>query len=133
MSESHDTTPAATPSPPAHDPHAAPHGDHSHHDMHLGLYFGVGAFLLVATIITVWLSYVDFDKMFGIHHANIVVALIVATIKVGFVAAIFMHLKGEKAMIWKFLFFTMFFVAGLFLLTLLHYIDPIFSTSHTLH
>jgi hypothetical protein len=56
------------------------------------------------------------------------------------VAAIFMHLKGEKAMIWKFLFFTMFFVAGLFLLTLLHYADPIgghagefFSTTHTQH
>jgi caa(3)-type oxidase subunit IV len=130
MSESHDKTPAAaTPATP-HDPH---HGDHAHHNMHLGLYLTVGGILLVATIITVWLSYVDFDKIFHIHHANIIIALAVATVKVGLVAAIFMHLKGEKAMIWKFLFFTMFFVAGLFLLTLLHYADPIFSTSHTLH
>ena len=104
-------------------------GGHSHHDMHLGLYLGVGGFLLFATVVTVWLSYVDF----GSRSANIVVAMVVATIKVGFVAAIFMHLKGEKWMIWKFLLFTMFFVAGLFFLTLLHWIDPIFGTSHSLH
>jgi caa(3)-type oxidase subunit IV len=112
-----------------HDSHAAPHGDHAHHDMHLGLYLGVGAFLLFATVVTVWLSYVDF----GSHHANFVVAMIVATIKVGFVAAIFMHLKGEKWTIWKFLLFTVFFVTGLFMLTLLHYADPIFGTSHSIH
>ncbi len=104
-------------------------GGHSHHDMHLGLYLGVGGFLLFATVVTVWLSYVDF----GSRSANIAVAMVVATIKVGFVAAIFMHLKGEKWMIWKFLLFTMFFVAGLFFLTLLHYIDPIFGTTHALH
>ena len=107
---------------------AAP-ADHAHHDMHLGLYLGVGAFLLAATGVTVWLSYVDL----GSRQSNIIAALILATIKVGFVAAIFMHLKGEKWMIWKFLLFTMFFVAGLFLLTLLHYIDPIFGTSHSTH
>ena len=128
MSESHDPA-----KPAAHDtPHAAAaHGDHGHgeHNMHLGLYLGVGAFLLVATVITVWLSYVDF----GSHNANVIVAMIVATIKVGFVAAIFMHLKGEKKTIWRFLYFTLFFVAGLFLLTLLHYADPIFGTGYNHH
>ena len=59
--------------------------------------------------------------------------MIVATIKVGFVAAIFMHLKGEKWTIWKFLLFTMFFVSGLFFLTLLHTADPIFGTTHNTH
>lgn len=108
---------------------ASPSGEHSHHDMHLGLYLGVGGFLLFATAVTVWLSYIDF----GSHAANITVGMIVATIKVGFVAAIFMHLKGEKWMIWKFLLFTMFFVAGLFFLTLLHWIDPIFGTTHSIH
>lgn len=113
----------------------APSADHAsgavptHHDMHLGLYKLVGAFLLVATAITVWLSYVDF----GSRAANITVAMIVATIKVGFVAAIFMHLKGEKWTIWKFLLFTVFFAAGLFFLTLLHYADPIFGTTHNMH
>ena len=59
--------------------------------------------------------------------------MIVATIKVGFVAAIFMHLKGEKWTIWKFLIFTIFFATGLFFLTLLHYVDPIFGTKYNMH
>ena len=115
----------------AKDPATATHGDHGHdaHDMHLGLYLGVGGFLIVATIITVALSYVDF----GSHANNIIIAMILATIKVGFVGAIFMHLKGEKKTIWRPLFFTAFFVLGLFLLTLLHWYDPIFSTVHNQH
>ena len=126
MSESHDhgqnVAPAATHEATAPDAHA-------HHDMHLGLYLGVGGFLMVATAVTVWLSYFDF----GSRAANIIVAMILATIKVGFVAAIFMHLKGEKWMIWKVLLFTLFFVTGLFLLTLLHYSDPIFGTGYSSH
>ena len=106
---------------------AASQEEHAHHDMHLGLYFGVGAFLLIATVITVALSYVDF----GSSARNIIIAMIVATIKVGFVGAIFMHLKGEKKTIWQPLYFTAFFVLGLFLLTLLHWYDPIFSTVHS--
>jgi caa(3)-type oxidase subunit IV len=102
---------------------------HGEHNMHLGLYLGVGAFLLAATLITVWLSYVDF----GSRSANIIVAMIVATVKVGFVAAVFMHLKGERKTIWRFLYFTLFFVAGLFLLTLLHWVDPIFGTGYNKH
>ena len=126
MSESHDPGKQAAPAAP-HE--TAAHGEHTHHDMHLGLYLGVGGFLLVATMLTVWLSYVDF----GSRNANIIVAMIVATIKVGFVGAIFMHLKGEKWTIWKFLFFTAFFVTGLFMLTLLHYVDPLFGTTHNTH
>ena len=41
---------------------------HKEHDMHLGLYLGVGGFLLFATALTVWLSYVDFGKSKGEHH-----------------------------------------------------------------
>ncbi len=122
MSDSHEH--AKDSSPDAHSDHG-----HAAHDMHLGLYLGVGGFLIVATIITVWLSYFDF----GSHANNIIIAMIVATIKVGFVGAIFMHLKGEKKTIWRPLYFTAFFVLGLFLLTLLHYYDPIFSTVHNQH
>lgn len=124
--------------PSTETPHAAAaHGDHGGHgdthEMHLGLYFGIGATLLVFTIITVALAYVDFDKMIGGHGWNIIVAMIVATFKVSLVGAIFMHLKGEKKTIWRFLYFTLFFVAGLFLLTLLHYADPIFGTGYNTH
>ena len=102
---------------------------HAAHDMHLGLYIGVGVFLLVATALTVGLSYADF----GTRKANFIVAMALATVKVGFVGAIFMHLKGEKWTIWKFLLFTFFFCTGLFLLTLLHTSDPIFGTTHSVH
>ena len=124
MSDPHEPSKA----PAATDSHAADPG-HAAHDMHLGLYLGVGVFLLVATAVTVFLSYVDF----GSSSRNIVVALVLATIKVGFVGAIFMHLKGEKKTIWRPLFFTAFFVTGLFLLTLLHWWDPIFSTVNNQH
>ena len=123
MSEHHPAVTAETPT--------APH-DHDHaHDVskHVKGYLIVGALLLVFTFITVALSYVDF----GSHTANVIVAMIVATFKAGLVAAIFMHLKGEKWLIWKFLLFTVFFAFGLFFLTWLHWIDPIFGTHHTHH
>ena len=110
------------------------HGDHAHSDAHdvskhVRGYLYVGSLLLVFTGITVWLSYVNF----GSQKANIVVAMMVATFKASLVAAIFMHLKGEKATIWRFLIMTAFFAAGLFFLTYLHWADPIFGTHHSEH
>jgi cytochrome c oxidase subunit 4 len=128
MSDSH--TPVTT------DAAAAGHaGDHSHDDIakHVKGYVLVGGALFVCTAITVWLSYVDFDKWFGGHNWNFIIAMIVATFKAGLVAAIFMHLKQERITIWKFLLFTAFFCLGLFFLTLLHWDDPIFGTTRTHH
>jgi cytochrome c oxidase subunit 4 len=121
-------THASNPNAPV-DPHA--HAvDHSHDAEHVAKhvrgYLMVGAGLFVLTAVTVWLSYVDF----GTHARNIVVAMIVATFKAGLVAAIFMHLKGERATIWRFLIFTAIFATGLFLLTWLHEADPIQGTFH---
>jgi cytochrome c oxidase subunit 4 len=110
--------------------------EHDHvHDVskHTKGYLMVGGLLIVFTGVTVALAYVDFDHIIGGHGWNIIVAMIVATFKAGMVAAIFMHLKGEKWMIWKFLLFTAFFACGLFFLTYLHWIDPIFGTNHTHH
>jgi caa(3)-type oxidase subunit IV len=113
--------------------HAAPH-DHAHDiAKHVKGYIMVGALLIAFTLITVILSYADFDKWFGGHNWNIVIAMIVATFKAGLVAAIFMHLKQEKLTIWKFLLFTAFFCAGLFFLTMLHWVDPIYGTTRTHH
>ena len=125
MSDPHEQSKPPAPAAP-HE--AAAHG-YSWRDMHLGLYIGVGVFLIVATGITIGLSYIDF----GSRSRNIIIALALATIKVGFVGAVFMHLKGEKKTIWRPLFFTAFFVAGLFLLTLFHWYDPIFSTGYNHH
>ena len=106
---------------PASDPHAVdPHVAH-HVDKHVRMYLMVGLALGVLTLVTVGLSYVNF----GSSQGNIVVALIVATIKAGLVAAIFMHLGSEKWTIYRFLIITVFFVCGLFLLTGLAFHDPI--------
>src|SRR3954468_18834818 len=118
MSESH--PPATVDS--GH-PEASDH-DHAHDvSKHVKGYLMVGGLLILFTFITVALSYVNFDKMIGGHGWNIIIAMIVATFKAGLVAAIFMHLKGEKWTIWKFLLFTAFFCSGLFFLTLFHYAD----------
>jgi caa(3)-type oxidase subunit IV len=96
----------------------------------------VGGLLLLFTLITVGLSYVDFGYWLpyifhinlseaGGRKANIAVALLVATFKAGLVAAIFMHLAAEKRLIYRVLIFTGFFVLGLFWLTFLAWYDPV--------
>ncbi len=83
----------------------------------------VGALLLVFTGLTVALSYVHF----GTQKANIAVAMLVATVKAGLVAAIFMHLAAERRLIYRILIFTGFFVLGMFWLILFAWYDyPIF-------
>jgi caa(3)-type oxidase subunit IV len=124
MSDPHATDTA----PGAVDHHDASH-EAEHIAKHLKGYYVVGGILIVFTGITVALSYVDFGSL----KANWIIAMIVATFKVGLVGAIFMHLKGERWTIWQFLLFTVFFVTGLFLLTLLAWGDPIWGTHHTTH
>jgi caa(3)-type oxidase subunit IV len=135
MADSHSHAPAPDAHAPAHDPadiHAPPANIHEI-EHHIALYWKIGGVLLVFTLITVGLSYVDFDKMFGGKNWNMIIGMIVATFKVSLVGAIFMHLKEERSTIWRFLYFTFFFVAGLFLLFLMAYKDPIFGTWFTQH
>ena len=129
MSDPHSHAPS---SHEPNDPHAPPANVHEI-EHHIGLYWKVGGILLLFTLITVGLSYVDFDKMFRGHGWNMKIGMVVATFNVSLVAAIFMHLKEEKATIWRFLYFTAFFVMGLFLLFWLAYSDPIFGTGHWHH
>ncbi len=128
------------PSPAADHGHAADahaHGssEHGHGDYwhHVRPYLMVGAALFIFTVITVGLSYVDFDHMLGSHGSNMKIGLAVAAFKVGLVGAWFMHLKSEKKTIWRPLIFTFFFCLCLFLLCVLAYTDPIHSTSHPQH
>ncbi len=97
--------------------------DEHDHDVskHVNKYLLVGATLLVCTLLTVFLSYVDF----GSHKANMAIGMLVATFKAGLVAAIFMHLSSERKLIYRVLIFTAFFVFALFWLTYLHWYDPI--------
>src|ERR1700746_1202410 len=102
----------------------AEHEEYAHGvQQHVKRYVMGGITLLAFTGITVALSYVDF----GTRKANISVAMLVATLKAGLVAAIFMHLAAEKRLIYRILIFTGFFVLGLFWLIFLAWYDyPIF-------
>jgi caa(3)-type oxidase subunit IV len=81
----------------------------------------VGGLLVICTGLTVWLSFVELPT----HSLNIIVGMILATIKAALVALIFMHLNHEKVIIYKFLFFTFAFVLALFLLFYFSSIDPL--------
>jgi caa(3)-type oxidase subunit IV len=108
--------------PPDVSPDPAEHEEYAHNvQAHVKRYLVVGALLLSFTAITVALSYVNF----GTQKANIAVALLVATIKAGLVAAIFMHLAAEKRLIYRVLIFTGLFVFALFWLTYLAWYNPI--------
>jgi len=106
--------------PPEHS-QAADHDAAHHVEAHVKGYVMVGALLAFCTVLTVGLSYVNF----GTPGANIIVAMVLATFKVGCVAAIFMHLKSEKWTIYRILLITVVFAIGLFALTGLAFSDPI--------
>lgn len=97
------------------------HDEAAHVAAHLKKYIMVGGVLMVGTLITVLLSYIDF----GTQTRNIVIAMIVASIKVGFVAMVFMHLNAEKSTIYRLIFITLFLCFVLFALTGLAFFDPI--------
>ncbi|MCC6811000.1 MAG: cytochrome C oxidase subunit IV family protein [Deltaproteobacteria bacterium] len=84
--------------------HASVSADHGHHDdeQHIAhvtpikVYFAVWAALIVGTVITVAVSYVDFNVILGVPNVNLFVAMIVAITKALLVCAFFMHLKYDN-------------------------------------
>lgn len=75
------------------------HGEHSHavgHIVPLNVFVAVLIALFVLTAITVGVSYIDFGAW------NIVVAMVVASIKALLVALFFMHLKFEDPFTWAY-------------------------------
>ena len=67
-------------------------------------YLAVFAALLVLTVVTVLVSYVDLGLW------NTVVALVIASVKASLVALFFMHLKGETRLVWGFALFPIVFL-----------------------
>ena len=85
-------------------------------DKHVKVYISVFVALMVLTIITVAVSYLDLSVPMAVT-----VALLVATIKGGLVAGYFMHLVSEKKLIYAVLAVTVaFFVVLLALPVLTH-------------
>ena len=62
---------------------------------HINGYLAVFGVLMLGTLLTVWAS-----SWKVAVPAAIVIALAIASVKAGLVAAYFMHLKGEKPAIW---------------------------------
>ena len=84
---------------------------------HIRTYMKVGGALAVLTVVTVAVSYIDF---WGVPIA-VIVALIIAGTKGSLVVSFFMHLIGERQMIyWALLLTVVFFLALIFLPLLGH-------------
>src|SRR5271166_6925677 len=73
--------------------HAHDHAEDGAVHVHIastGFYIGIFAALICLTIATVKVSYYDFGS------ANIIIAILIATMKASLVAAFFMHLRHDK-------------------------------------
>ena len=77
------------------------------------IYFAVYGALLVLTVITVLVSYVDLGLL------NVFVALGIASVKASLVALFFMHLKWENRLVWGFALVPIFFLVLIFFGTLI--------------
>ena len=85
-------------------------------DRHVRVYITVFVALMVLTLITVAVSYLDLSILMAVT-----VALLIATVKGSLVACYFMHLISEKKLIYAVLILTAsFFVALLALPVLTH-------------
>lgn len=122
MSESPKSSEKKSKAEPLGNPAAREHRVDEHFQKHVRLALGVFGALVVFTFLTVGASYIDMG-----HEGNISLALIIATLKAAMVAAVFMHLLGEKRMVFRVLIFTLIFFAGLFILTLGTYHDAVES------
>jgi cytochrome c oxidase subunit IV len=112
-----------TPAPTAS--HEAHGHDHEHDwNAHIRTYMIIGGVLFVGTLLTVAAA---FWPIFDLRHrwANITLGLLIATVKSSLVALIFMHLKEEKKIIYKFMLFTAVFFAAMLFLILSSQSDPI--------
>ncbi|MCI5071459.1 cytochrome C oxidase subunit IV family protein [bacterium] len=83
---------------------------HEHHVLPLKVYLAVAGALFFLTAVTVGVSYIDFNAITGISGLNLVIAMLVATIKGTLVALIFMHLWFDDKL------YSLAFVVGLVIL-----------------
>jgi cytochrome c oxidase subunit 4 len=90
---------------------------------HVSLYYKVFGALLVLTGITVAVSYLHLP-----HTEAVVLALLIASLKASLVAMFFMHLKGERKIIYWSLYLTAVFFVLVFALPMWTEGDHIIGT-----
>lgn len=93
-----------------------PHGG-GHHVLPLGVYWAVFLALVVGTIVTVWSATIDLGKL------NVVVALIIASVKALLVILYFMHVKYSSKMVWLFAGAGFFWVVMMILFTMQDFVS----------
>jgi cytochrome c oxidase subunit IV len=76
----------------SHDSHDNAHDDHGlAHVMPVKMLFIVGGTLLFLTAVTVWVTALDLGR-----SGNLIVAMVIATVKAVMVCAYFMHLRYDR-------------------------------------
>ncbi|MCA1625791.1 MAG: cytochrome C oxidase subunit IV family protein [Acidobacteria bacterium] len=99
------------------------HHDETHHEHHIvsiPLYLMVFGILVVGTILTVLVAFLDLDHIFP--GANTLVALTIAFIKMTFVVLWFMHVKYSSRLIWVTAISGFFWLAIMFAFTMQDYL-----------
>src|SRR5690242_2419865 len=102
---------------------AEPHFEPSSHISPISMYVGIWAALMVFTGITVFAATVE------LHTFNIVVALLIATIKGTLVVLFFMHLKYSTKLTMVTVIAALFWLFIMFSLTLTDYLTRHWLTS----
>lgn len=102
-----------------HTEHVAPES----HVVPVGLYFGIWATLIFCTALTVFAASIDLGVF------NIVVALLIATIKGSLVVLFFMHLRYSSKLTMVTLVAALFWLFIMFSLTLTDYLTRHWLTS----
>jgi cytochrome c oxidase subunit 4 len=105
-----------------HENNLTSHDEHSgaHHIVSIPLYLMVFGILMVGTILTVIVAFVDLDSVFP--GANTLVALTIAFIKMTFVMLYFMHVKYSPRLIWLTVLSGFFWMAIMFAFTMQDYL-----------
>lgn len=93
------------------------HGQGGHHVLPLGVYWAVFTALVVGTILTVWTATID------LGHMNVVVALLIASVKALLVILYFMHVKYSSKMVWVFAAAGFFWVVMMILFTMQDFVS----------
>jgi cytochrome c oxidase subunit 4 len=96
------------------------HEDREHHIVSIPLYLMVFGVLIVGTILTVLVAFVDLDHIFP--GANTLVALTIAFVKMSFVVLWFMHVKYSSKLIWLTAIAGFFWLAIMFAFTMQDYL-----------
>ena len=96
------------------------HHEGEHHIVSIPLYLVVFGVLMVGTILTVLVAFVDLDHVFP--GANTLVALAIAFTKMTFVVLIFMHVRWSSRLIWLTAIAGFFWLAIMFAFTMQDYL-----------